>query len=85
MILLKDFILLFLDRREGREKEKERNINVWSLLQAPHWACVLAGNRTSDPFVRRLALNPLSHTSQGTILILKNSSEVLNRCLLETL
>ena len=25
----KDFIYLFLDRREGREKEKERNINVW--------------------------------------------------------
>ena len=26
---LKDFIYLFLDRREGREKERERNINVW--------------------------------------------------------
>ena len=24
-----DFIYLFLERREGREKERERNINVW--------------------------------------------------------
>ena len=27
------------------------------------------GNRTSDPLVHRLALNPLSHTSQGSFLI----------------
>ena len=26
---LKDFIYLFLDRGEGRETERERNINVW--------------------------------------------------------
>ena len=30
--LLKDFIYLFLERGEGREKERERNINVWLLL-----------------------------------------------------
>ena len=30
--LKKDLIYLFLDRGEGREKEKERNINVWLLL-----------------------------------------------------
>ena len=28
-------------------------------------ACALTGNRTSNPFVRRLALDPLDHTSQG--------------------
>ena len=27
--LFKDFIYLFLDRREGREKGRERNISVW--------------------------------------------------------
>ena len=27
--------------------------------------CALIGIRTSDPLVRRPALNPLSHTSQG--------------------
>ena len=28
-LLFKDFVYLFLDRGEGREKERERNINVW--------------------------------------------------------
>ena len=68
----KDFIYLFLDREEGREKERERNINVWLPLTCPlleTWpttqACALTGTRTSDPMVHRPALNPLSHTSQG--------------------
>ena len=29
-------------------------------------ACVLTGNRTGDPLVCRMALNPLNHTSQGS-------------------
>ena len=29
LLFFKDFIYLFLDRREGEEKERERNINVW--------------------------------------------------------
>ena len=69
---LKDFIYLFLERGEGREKERERNISVWLPLVHPllgtcpaTQACPLTGNRTSDPLVIRLALNPLSHTSQG--------------------
>ena len=32
---LKDFIYLFLEREEGREKEKVRNINVWLPLECP--------------------------------------------------
>ena len=69
---LKDFIYLFSERGEGREKERERNVNVWLSLACPPLgirlatqACALTGNRTSDPMVCRLALNPLSHTSQG--------------------
>ena len=73
IIFLKDFIYLFLDRGEGREKErKRRNMNVWLPLVYPlleTWpanpACALTGNRTRDPLVCRLALYPLSHTSQG--------------------
>ena len=68
----KDFIYLFLEREEGREKEWERHINVWLLLTRPllgTWpatqACALTGNRTGDPLVRRPVLNPLSHTSQA--------------------
>ena len=35
VILFKDFIYLFLERGEGREKKKERNINVWLPLMHP--------------------------------------------------
>ena len=64
---LKDCIYLFLERREGKEKERERNINVWlppvcSLLRAwpTNQACALTGNQTSNPLVYRPVLNPLS-------------------------
>ena len=55
-----------------REKDRERNINVLLLLVHPQlgtWSatqkCALTGNGTCGPSVRRLALSPLSHTSQG--------------------
>ena len=34
-IFKKYFIYLFLERGEGREKERERNINVWLPLERP--------------------------------------------------
>ena len=47
----KDFIYLFLERGEGREKERVKNINVWLSLMHPllgTWpatqACALTGN-----------------------------------------
>ena len=73
-VCFKDFIYLFLGRGEVREKQRERNINVWLPLVFPQlgtwpttqpWA--LTGNWTSDLSVHRSALNPLSHTSQGMI------------------
>ena len=58
--------------REKREKEGERNINVWLPLTNPELgtspkteACALIEIRTGDLLVRRPALNPLSHTSWG--------------------
>ena len=73
----KDFISLVLERGERREKDKERNINVWLSLVCPllgTWpatqAHVLNVNQTGDPLVLRLALSPLSNTSQGHCLIL---------------
>ena len=72
LFIFKDFIYLFLEREAGREKDKERNINVWLPLARPAlgtWpttqACALTGNRTSDPLVCRLVLSPLSCTSRG--------------------
>ena len=71
-LFLKDFIYLFLEREEGRVKEREGNTNVWLPLACPTpgtlpatQACALTGNQMGDPLVRRPALNPLNHTSQG--------------------
>ena len=48
---LEDFIYLFLERGEGREKERERNINVWLPVTHPllgTWpttqACAVTGS-----------------------------------------
>ena len=40
-LFLKDFIYLFLERGEGREKERERNIDVWLPPTSPHWGAGL--------------------------------------------
>ena len=68
----KGFIYLFLERGEGREKKRQRTIDVWlPLARPPLWtwpttqACALTGNQTDDLLVSRMAFNPLSHTSQG--------------------
>ena len=70
VFIFEDFIYLFLEREEGKQKERERNINVWLPLMCPPlgtWpaaqACALTGNRTGDPLVCRPALNPLSYTN----------------------
>ena len=34
-IFFKDFIYLLLERGQGREKERDRNINVWLLIAHP--------------------------------------------------
>ena len=74
--LNKNFLYLFLEKGEGKEKGKKRNISVWLPLTQPllgTWpstqACALTGNRTSDPLACSLALNPLSHSSQGSWVI----------------
>ena len=63
---------LFLERGEGKEEERERNINVWLFLTCPllgTWsptqAHALTGNQTGNPLFHRPALNPLSYTIQG--------------------
>ena len=58
----KDFVYLFLERMEGRRKRGRETL-------AATQARALTGNRTRHPSVRRSALNPLSHTSQGTFVL----------------
>ena len=68
------FYLIIFREREGREKERERNINVWLPLVCPATGD-LAHNpgmcpdweSNCNPLIRRPALSPLSHTSQGCI------------------
>ena len=77
LTFLKRFLrIYFSERGGGRENERERNINVWLPLMHPllgTWpatrACALTGNLTSTLVVHRPALNPLSHTSKGIILL----------------
>ena len=69
------FIYLLLERgREGERGEGEKHQCVVASVHAPllrncpaTQACALTGNQTGDPLVHRLALNPLSLTSQGTM------------------
>ena len=84
IFLLQYFIYFFREGKGGRKRE--RNINVWLLLSRPllgTWpvtqACALTGNRTSDPLICRLALNPLSHTSQGIFLYVKLTMHSWNK------
>ena len=68
------FKILFLFRGEGREKEGEKHPCVVASHAYPTGTrpaaqqCVLTGNQTGNPLLCRLALNPLSHSSQGGFL-----------------
>ena len=73
------FIFREREREGGREEEKtamcERYIDYLSLARpqmgtrSATQACALTGNRTSDLLVCRLALNPLSYSSQGPLFL----------------
>ena len=63
---------LILERWEGREKRGEKHQCVVASCVPPtgnlaqNQACALTRNGTSNPLVHRSALNPLSHTIQGS-------------------
>ena len=64
--------ILFIFKEMGREGERGRETSMCGCLS--HWgpgpktqACSLSGNWIGDPFICRLALNPLSYTSQGPV------------------
>ena len=72
-IFLRFYLFIFRQRgREGREGDNPQCVvachaplqGTWPTTQV----CALTGNQTGDLLVRRLALNPLSHTSQGFLL-----------------
>ena len=72
-LVFKFFIYLFLDRREGREKERERNIDqlpsvrlVLMRTKPAAQACALTGNQTNHLSLCGKAPNQLSHNGQGS-------------------
>ena len=78
-------ILFIVREREGREKERERNIDVQEKHQLSSacpqlgtWPATEAragtGNQTGKFSVCRMTPNPLSHTSQGLLLTFKRST-----------
>ena len=44
ILFLKDFVYLFLDKGERKDKERKKNINVWSPLM-----CLSTGDLACDP------------------------------------
>ena len=64
-------LLFFLERGEGREKERKRVIDQLPLAQAPTGdqcatqACAPTGNQTGDLSPYGMILNQLSHDGQG--------------------
>ena len=69
------FKILFIFRQRGREGEREGEKYQCVILPLTHpplgtWlatqVCALTGNQTGNTLVQRLALSPLSHTSQGS-------------------
>ena len=71
-----NWFILFLERGEGREKERERNINVWLPLIYPQlgtWpvsqACALTGNWTGDLFGSQEGTQSTEPHQPGLLLV----------------
>ena len=84
---LRFYFITFKETGREGEREGERHINVWLPLACPPlgiWpateACALTGNRTSSPLVLRLALNPLSHSSQRQLYVFLGEVSVQVLC-----
>ena len=86
MGFFKDFIYLFLERREGRKQERDRNISV----REKHWLvaslympqpgtepaiqqCALTGNQACNLSFCGMMPNQQSHTSQGSNSLFKTA------------
>ena len=77
VLLYKDFILI-LERGEGREKERERNIKWLPLMRPPPpsgtqpatQACAPTHSGTGNLLARKVTLSPPSYTSQGPVCFL---------------
>ena len=87
--VFKDFIYLFSERWEGREKDRKRNINVWEIHQLVTSHTPLTGDLAHNPGLcpdqelnwwpfGSQVFSPLSHNSQGDNLVLWFFLAVMN-------
>ena len=77
VFFLRFYFFIFRDRgREGGKGEKHQCVVASHMPPTGNLACnpVMCPHQTSDPLVRRPLLNPLSHTSQGWLVLILNSS-----------
>ena len=76
LFFLKSILFIFRDRVRQGEREGEKHQCVFASHapptedQAATQACTLTENPTGGLLIYRLALNPLSHSSQGPFIIL---------------
>ena len=59
-----------MEGKRGREGEKHQCVFASLVPPIGDLACAPTGNQRGDPFVHRPALNPLSHTSQGSFFFI---------------
>ena len=57
LIFLKDFIYLFLEKGGGREKKRERNINVWLPVAYPQLGWLQGSIQSTEPYQLGLSLS----------------------------
>ena len=76
--IFKNSVYLFLERGEGREKDRERNINAWLPIAYPNWGPVLQPRHVSWLGIKLVTLwypvqhsIHLSHNSYGCMLVLR--------------
>ena len=88
---LKDFTYLFLERREGREKERKRNIYVKETSISCHLVCnltpgikpatqtfALTGYGTNAILLCRMIPNQFSPSDQATYMIFMNWNWIIS-------
>ena len=78
-LFFEDFNDLFLERGEGKEKERERNINVWLPLVHPllgAWPATQACAPTGNPFGSQAGTQSTEPQQQGHVVVFSQFTQL---------